>query len=285
MQLIEAEREFPFSGADFDYLVALVYEKSGIVLKPHKRNMVYSRLSRRLRDLHLRSFSEYCELIQSEGGADEVGSLINAITTNLTKFFRESHHFDHLRDTVLKDLTQQAAKGAAKELRIWSAGCSSGEEPYSIAMTMVEAMPVLAEWDARILATDLDSSMIERAKAGVYSVAALTAVSKGTRVRHFDPERGAKGERWVVAEQLRRLITFKQLNLLKPWPMKRQFDAVFCRNVMIYFDTATKAELIGRIGKVLKPNGWLYLGHSESVLGDNSGFKLVGRTIYQKASS
>ena len=221
-------------------------------------------------------------MIQSEEGADEVGSLINAITTNLTKFFREAHHFDHLRDVVLRDMVQLAVAGADKELRIWSAGCSSGEEPYSIAMTLLEAIPGLVQWDARILATDLDTSMVEKAKAGIYPTSALASVSKAAQMRHFEPDRGAKGERWMVAQPVRRLVTFKELNLLGRWPMKGPFDAIFCRNVMIYFDGPTKTELVSRMAKLLKPKGWLYVGHSESVLDHQSGFKLVGRTIYQK---
>jgi chemotaxis protein methyltransferase CheR len=275
------EREFPFQSEDFDYLASLVYDQSGIVLGKHKENMVYSRLARRLRELRLTSFREYCRLIQGESGQHEIGFLINAVTTNLTKFFRENHHFEHLRHTVLKDLITSCV-GGERRLRIWSAGCSSGEEPYSIAMTVVEGVPGLAHWDARILATDLDSSMVAKAKAGSYSASAFEDVPKGLRGRYFRPDRHVKSERWTVTEPLQALITFKQLNLLGAWPIRGPFDAIFCRNVMIYFDAATKATLVSRFAELLKPHGWLYVGHSESLLENQPNFKLRGRTIYQK---
>jgi chemotaxis protein methyltransferase CheR len=274
-------REFAFRGEDFDYIASLVYERSGIVLSAHKKDMVYTRLARRLRSLGLPSFRDYCALIQSESGTDEIGALINAITTNLTKFFRENHHFDHLRQAVLRDLADQSARGQARRVRIWSAGCSSGEEPYSIVMTLAEALPNLAQWDARILATDLDTSMVAKASAATYPASSLADVAPGIRAKYL--ERGRRGEEeFVVVERLRRLITFKQLNLLGPWPMKGAFDAIFCRNVMIYFDAPTKAELVRRFAGLLKPHGWLYVGHSESLLDDQTCFKLTGRTIYRK---
>jgi len=276
------EREFPFSTDEFRFIASLVYDRSGIVLAAHKKDMVYTRLARRLRALRLPSFRDYCALIQGDRGAEETTFLINAITTNLTRFFREGHHFDHLKQTVLRELAEHPSQ--SRRLRIWSAGCSSGEEPYSIAVSLADGLPRLAQWDARILATDLDTSMVEKARAGIYPAAALTGVSDQILARHFEHQRGAEDLPRRVSEALRRLITFKQLNLLGPWPMKGPFDAIFCRNVMIYFDAPTKTELVRRYAELLKPNGWLYIGHSESLLDGQSRFRLKGRTIYQKVA-
>jgi chemotaxis protein methyltransferase CheR len=273
-------REFPLTNREFRFITSLVYDRSGIVLGPNKVNMVYSRLSRRLRELGLPTFGAYCELIQGPEGPDELGALINAITTNLTRFFRERHHFDHLRREMIR--FKSASK--SKRLRIWSAGCSSGEEPYSIAMTMAEVLLDLSAWDVRILATDLDTNMIATAEAGVYPVGTIADLSKSTRVRFFERVPGANEGSGRVVEPIRRLITFKHLNLLGTWPMKGPFDAIFCRNVMIYFDAPTKTTLVERFTKLLKPGGWLYIGHSESLLDHHGNLRLSGPTIYRKTA-
>ena len=234
--------------------------------------MVYGRLARRLRALKLDSFSEYCELLQSQQGVDEMSHLVNAITTNLTSFFRESHHFDHLRDEVLPHIKD-------KRLRIWSSACSSGMEPYSIAMIMRSAIPNLDQWDARVLATDIDTNMVNTGAAGEYSVSDLEQIPKGCKAYI---ERSPKPDRVNMSESLKKLIAFKQLNLLENWPIKGHFDAVFCRNVVIYFDKATKQKLFARMAEVIKPNGWLYIGHSENLHGISDRFELVGRTIYRR---
>jgi chemotaxis protein methyltransferase CheR len=270
-------QEFPLSEDDYRMLTAIVYDRSGIVLGPNKVNMVYSRLVRRLRELQLPSFRAYCDLLNGEGGADELGMLINAITTNLTRFFREVHHFDHLRDVVVPGI---ADCKAPRRMRIWSAGCSSGEEPYSIAMTLTDAIPNLDRWDVRILATDLDTTMVSTGSAGIYAADAVAELPKATQGKYFrrladDPDKAQ------VSEKIRKLITFKSLNLLGAWPMKGPFDAIFCRNVMIYFDAKTKIALVNRYAQMLKPEGWLYIGHAESLL-DVTGVQLCGRTIYRK---
>jgi chemotaxis protein methyltransferase CheR len=276
--------EFPFTAADFRTIVGIVYERSGIVLAAHKRDMTYSRLARRVRALGLRTFRDYCALLEGNDGGKEVGFLINAITTNLTKFFREPHHFEHLRDHVLSS-PPEAPRGLRPRIRIWSAGCSSGEEPYSIAMTALTSQREKGgDWDLRILATDLDTSMLKKAKTGVYPRSCLESVPSGMRERFFTSEAKDR-ENVSVTPSPQELITFRQLNLLSPWPMAGKFDAIFCRNVMIYFDAKTKATLIDRFHNQLADGGWLYVGHSESLLDHQSRFKLRGRTIYQKISS
>ncbi len=275
--------EFPFTPADFRTIVGIVYERSGIVLAAHKRDMTYSRLARRLRVLGLGSFRDYCALLESKNGSNEIGFLINAITTNLTKFFREPHHFDHLRDHVLRPALSAAFRQKPR-IRIWSAGCSSGEEPYSVAMTALSLQKEAGgDWDFRILATDLDTSMLKKAKTGVYSRASLESVPAGMRERYFEKQAG-EPDTVLVAGAAHELIGFRQLNLLGPWPMAGKFDVIFCRNVMIYFDAKTKATLIDRFHGQLADGGWLYVGHSESLLDHQARFKLRGRTIYQKIS-
>lgn len=274
---VGGEREFPFGPDEFDFIARLVHDKSGIVLGPSKQSMVYSRLVRRLRELRIPSFEAYCAHVSSADGEDEIGHLINAITTNLTRFFREGHHFDHLAATVLP----AAAQKPDRRLRIWSAGCSSGEEPYSIAITVADNLPGLSSFDAKILATDLDTNMVAHGRAGLYASSALEEVPKPVVLKHFH-RTAALSDRWSVGEAARRLITFKPLNLLGAWPMKGPFDAIFCRNVMIYFDNPTKAELVRRFGDLLVPGGWLYVGHSETLLGQQDRFQLRGRTIYQR---
>ena len=281
-ELSPTGHEFPFTVADFRTIVGIVYERSGIVLAAHKRDMTYSRLARRLRALGLRSFSDYCALLESKNGNKEIGFLINAITTNLTKFFREPHHFDHLRDHVLRP--SFASVGQRPRIRVWSAGCSSGEEPYSIAMTALTAQKETGrDWDFRTLATDLDTSMLKKAKAGIYPRASLESVPAGVRERYFDKPAGGH-DNVLVAKAAQEMISFRQLNLLGPWPMSGKFDVIFCRNVMIYFDAKTKAALIERFHGQLVDGGWLYVGHSKSLLDHQTRFKLRGRTIYQKIS-
>jgi chemotaxis protein methyltransferase CheR len=237
--------------------------------------MVYSRLVRRIRALEVNSFAEYCELLRSPKAEDEMPHLVNAITTNLTSFFREGHHFDHLKENVLFPMMENGER----RLRIWSCACSAGMEPYSIAMTMKSAIPDLARWDAKILATDIDSNMINTGIKGEYSNAEFKNIP--AEYREYVSE-NKKNDTISVAQNLRPLVAFKQLNLIEEWPMKGPFDAIFCRNVTIYFDKPTKEVLFDRIADMLKPNGWLYIGHSENLNGISDRFRLEGRTIYHK---
>jgi len=272
---LEAPREFQFSDADFRYLSKLAYENAGIVLSQNKYNLVYSRLSRRLRTLNLQSFQDYREYLSSN--SQEIENFINSISTNHTKFFRESHHFDHLRNGVLVPFLQQAPASRGNRFRIWSAGCSSGEEPYTIASVVRRELRDAPNLDLKILATDIDTDILGKAERGEYQAAALADVPKQYQ-EHFR-ESGGKLQ---MSPKVKELITFRQLNLLQPWPFKGPFDVIFCRNVMIYFDNPTKTNLVERFTQQLKPGGWLYIGHSESLIGGHPGLKLVGRTIYRR---
>lgn len=276
------EREFKFTRDDFEFLRKLIKSRTGIELGQRKREMVYGRLARRLRALELDSFDAYCRFVESADGENELLAMVNAITTNLTKFFREDHHFKHLANAVLPDLAAKQARNARPRLRIWSAGCSSGEEPYSIAMTVLSSVVDLQRWDARLLATDLDTDMIRRAEAGRYGVGALESIPAPLRARFVTRPRRQDSDHFEMTGELKKFITFKALNLLEPWPMKGRFDAIFCRNVVIYFDRATRMRLFDRFADVLADGGHLFIGHSESLLGISDRFDLIGKTTYRK---
>jgi len=273
-------REFAFTEADFRNLAQFAYEHAGIALSDSKRNLVYSRLSRRLRALGLTSFRQYRAHLAEN--PSELEGFINAISTNLTRFFREAHHFDHFRSHVAVPFAQAAHRAGNRRLRVWSAGCSTGEEPYTIAVVLEREIRDLKDRDARILATDIDTEVIAKGVRGEYPVEAIEEVPKVYR-EQFQPAVGnRKSASVVMSEAIRSLITFGRLNLMEPWPLKGLFDAIFCRNVMIYFDGPTKAALVDRFTQQIKPGGWLYVGHSESLIGSHPGLQHFGRTIYRR---
>jgi chemotaxis protein methyltransferase CheR len=272
-------REFEFGHEDFEALRRLVKQITGINLSDQKRELVYGRLARRLRALQLTSFAQYRDLLAQDGGR-EISQFCNAITTNLTAFFREPHHFDYLRDHVL---TPMANSTATRRLRIWSAGCSTGEEPYSIAMTILEALPDVRRWDVRILATDLDSDVLERGRRGVYTEERFKNVALQRRNRFFRERRDRDGVSYEATPELKSLITFKQLNLMHPLPMRGPLDAIFCRNVVIYFDKDTQRDLFARVAQLQNPANLLFLGHSESLFKVSEQYALIGKTVYRRA--
>jgi chemotaxis protein methyltransferase CheR len=273
-------REFEFGNEDFEALRKLVKEITGINLSDQKRELVYGRLARRLRVLRLRTFAEYRDLLASDGGR-EIGEFCNAITTNLTSFFRESHHFEYLRDQVLQPMV--ANRTASRRVRIWSAGCSTGEEAYSLAITVIESIPDLRTWDVKILATDLDSDVLTKAQRGIYAAERVRAIGAHRLSRFFAERRGREGPTYEVKPELTSLITFKQLNLMHPLPMKGPLDAIFCRNVVIYFDKDTQRELFSRIAQLQRPGNLLFLGHSESLFKVSESYTPIGKTVYRRS--
>lgn len=273
-----AVQEFVLTDSEFERLRALVHELTGIALAESKRELVYSRLARRLRKLKLKSFGDYCAMLEGGDGA-ELQELTNAMTTNLTSFFREDYHFEQLAAEALPYLAKSRA--AMRRVRIWSAGCSTGEEPYSIAMVLREAQPLFAGWDVRLLATDIDSKVVETAAAGIYSAERLRGVNPQRLMRWFKPCDQALRQ-YEVAADLRSLATFRQLNLLNAWPFKGPFDVIFCRNVTIYFDKETQRLLFERLAKLQEPGAWLFIGHSENLFNVTQCYKSVGRTVYRK---
>jgi len=254
------------------------------VLNDSKKEMLYRRLTRIVRERKLNTFSEYCQLLR-EQGEKEKDFFINAITTNLTSFFRENHHFEYLTDEELPALLKNKRVGSngKKRLRVWSCASSTGEEPYSIAITLFEAMKnELPQWDIKILATDIDSNVLAKGKAGIYDATRIEEIPHKLKQEYFFQGCGKSSQSVKVHDKLRNLITFKHLNLLHDWPMKGPFDAIFCRNVIIYFDKKTQQELFARYYEMLAPGGLLFLGHSENLGNYQQYFSNVGRTIFRK---
>ena len=281
---LNRDQAMQLSEDDFKFICQFVYDTTGIVLNDSKREMLYRRLTRIIRERKLNSFSEYCQLLIDQG-EQEKDFFINAITTNLTSFFRENHHFEYLTNEEIPALikSKTAEANGKKRLRVWSSASSTGEEPYSIAITILEAMKNdLPEWDIKILATDIDSNVLAKGKAGIYDVNRIEDIPQKFKQNYFFQGCGKSSQRVKVHDKLKNLITFKQLNLLHDWPMKGPFDAIFCRNVIIYFDKKTQLELFARYYEMLAPGGVLFLGHSENLGHYQQYFSNVGRTIFRK---
>lgn len=267
------DREFEFSDQDFDRVRRLIYQRAGISLSEAKRDMVYSRLARRLRVLGMRRFSEYLQMLQEAGGDDEWEAFTNALTTNLTSFFRESHHFPILAEHVLKN--------ARRPSTIWCCASSTGEEPYSIAMTVVEAFGSFTP-PVSIVATDIDTQVLNRAEAGVYPIDRLEKLGSERVRRFFLKGSGARDGHAKVRPELQRLISFRRLNLLDAdWFIRGPLDVIFCRNVMIYFDKQTQAKILRRFAPLMREDALLFAGHSESLFHVSDVFQLLGRTVYR----
>jgi len=277
---IVLEREFEFTQDDFGYLREMVSSRTGIVVADEKLDMFYSRLARRLRLLGLSDFKKYCDLIKNEQDGFEAGQLINAITTNLTSFYREPYHFDFIAESLIPELIK--ADPNRRRLRIWSAGCSSGEEPYSIAITLHHLGLVPKGWDIEILATDIDSNVLEHAVSGVYGIDQINKVPDQYLQSGFLRGKRAHSGKVCIKPEVCNMVKFAQLNLNSNWSLPEPVDIVFCRNVIIYFDKESKKELVSRIAENLMPGGYLFIGHSESLFGISDRFELVGKTIYRK---
>jgi len=267
-------KEFPMADEDFKRLAAIAYDISGIVLGDHKKELVYSRISRRIRKLGLSNFSQYCHHLEYNK-ATEVNEFVNSITTNLTSFFRESHHFEYLAKEIVP---HWKAQGKTKPIRIWSSACSSGPEPYSIAITLQKNM-LVKDYNIKILATDLDSDVLKKGREGVYPLSDIEQLPRDYLSCFQRNEATGMG---MVKQDLKDMIQFNRLNLLGPWPMKVKFDVIFCRNVVIYFNKETQKELFERLADQLEDGGHLFIGHSESLHGMTTRFVSKGRTIYQK---
>ena len=278
------EGEFVFTAEDFRHIATVLHAHAGIALSEGKAALVYSRLAKRLRALGLRSFRDYCALIEGVEGVDERQAMTAALTTNVTRFFRESHHFDHLRDRVMPALAARARAGG--RVRLWSAACSNGQEPYSMALTVLGVLPEAAGLDVRILATDIDPNMVAEGRAGLYRDEALEPVPLALRQRWFAKTVVDGQTRWSVADDLRRLVAFRELNLIGDWPMKGRFDVIFCRNVVIYFDEATQERVWSRFMPYMTPDATLYIGHSERVTGPAAAsLRTDGLTTYRNGSA
>lgn len=264
----------------FEAIAALAYRECGLTLTAEKLPMVQSRLRRRLHDLRIEGFSAYCAYLASDEGLPERRHLISALTTNVSHFFREAHHFEHLSEHF-----GQALHGLrnGQSLRLWSAGCSNGQEPLSVAMTLLEKARDLGDCDVRILATDIDPAVIRFARQAQYPEGWMNGLSEARRDQFFTPLQGAKERVFEARACVRDILRFNELNLLRPWPMSRRFDVIFCRNVVIYFDQETQDALWPRFAAALRPGGFLYLGHSERIAEPRRyGFELAGPTTYRR---
>ncbi len=270
------EREFAFSAADFERVRGLLYKHAGISLSPVKQDMVYSRLARRLRARGDRTFSDYLDRAERE--PDEWETFINSLTTNLTSFFREAHHFDILAERLKKHTSRNP-------LRIWCSAASTGEEPYSLAITACEAFNTMTP-PVQIVATDIDTNVLATAHKGVYGMDRVDRLSRERMQRFFQKGTGAQAGFARVRPELQRLIEFKRINLLdNAWALQGPFDVMFCRNVMIYFDKPTQYAILKRFVPLLKKDGLLFAGHSESFLHAADLFRSLGRTVYERTDA
>lgn len=278
---------FVLTDQEFRLFQHLVREQTGINLGEHKRALLCARLAKRLRRRGLTRFLDYYHYLTAlDQDGKELRQMINAITTNQTDFFRERHHFDFLRQVVLPGIRDRAESTGDRKVRIWSAGCATGEEPYTIAIVLKEALGSTYGWDIRVLASDIDTDVLAKAEAGIYPEEKIVAMAPELRRRYF--ERGHEAQEGLVRvkPELRELISFRMLNLMDPeWPVRVRFDGIFCRNVTIYFDKPTQREVVERFGGYLKDDGFLFVGHSESLFGVSELYEHVGGTVYRKVAA
>jgi chemotaxis protein methyltransferase CheR len=277
------EKEFIFTDDDFNFLSELAVKTAGINLTTDKRELVYGRVSKRLRILDIDNFKDYCRLLKKKNSEESL-HFINSITTNVTSFFRENHHFEYLADNVIPDIIKNNAGLSTPRLRIWSAGCSTGEEPYSIAMVLRENISDIDNWDAKILATDLDSNVLKTAKQAIYPLERVKQVSIERKKRWMQMGCDENKDSIKIKEEIRQLVHFKQLNLTEPWPVQGIFDCIFFRNVAIYFKKPTQTSILNRFADHQKINDKLFVGHSESLIGISQKYQSIGQTIHKKVS-
>ena len=268
--------DFVLTEKDFSKIRALIHQHAGIALGDQKRQMVYSRLARRLRKLGLKEFSAYLRFLEADPNGQEWQQFVNALTTNLTSFFRESHHFPVLAEHV---------RNCPHPVTVWCSAASTGEEPYSIAMTLIEALGKRAD-TASVLATDIDTHVLEAASEGVFSIEQASKLTPERLKRFFFRGAGAQAGKMRIRPEVSTMVRFQRLNLLDPyWVLAEPFDAIFCRNVMIYFDKSTQERILQRFAPLVKRHGLLFAGHSENFSFANQTFRLRGKTVYELASS
>ncbi len=267
--ITNAMERLDYRNADFEFIQQVMSDHAGIDLHDGKKELVYSRLAKRVRSLGLTNFRDYCSVLGQD--SLEITRCINSMTTNVTSFFREQHHFEFLKKEML-------AGNTTGRLRIWSAGCSTGEEPYSIAFTCAD----YPEVDVSIHATDLDSEVIRKARDGVYDAREVTDIKSAELRDWFLRGKGHMQGKVKVVDQFRKMVNFSQLNLKEDWQHREPFDVIFCRNVMIYFDNSLRARLLEKFHSHLKPGGYLMLGHSESLFGLSNKYEVAGKTIHRK---
>ncbi len=273
--MFNQEYDLNLSDEHFRKISHLAYQLTGIRLHD-KKDLVKSRLMKRIRALGLRGFSEYMEYLESDLLQRELPIMLDVLTTNKTNFFREPKHFEFLRQRVIPEMEK------LKRMRIWSAGCSSGEEPFSIAITLIEGISDISRWDIKILATDISLRMLAIAREATYELLKLENIPHEIISKYFSRSKGESGICYKVKDEIRSMVRFARLNLMESWPMKGPFDVIFCRNVMIYFDDPTRERLINRFWRLLRPGGYLFVGHSESLTSLEHPFQYVQPAVYRK---
>ncbi len=272
---------------EFNYLKDLIYQQTGIALASHKKIMLQSRLNVRLRTNQIPNFVEYVKKLQTDKSffEKEVLEIINRVTTNKTDFYRENHHFEYLKNTFLPKMEELAKNNFKKKIRIWCSAASTGEEPYTIAITLLEYFTDKPGWDLKIIATDIDTNVLATAEKGSYKEDRMSPVKPELKNKYFLTVSDGKTKEFQVKPILKGLIEFKKLNLLEsPYLFKEQFDLIFCRNVIIYFDKPTQTKIFYEFEKVLSKDGILIIGHSETLFGISESYKFLGQTVYQKKS-
>jgi len=282
-RLAQQGKPIPLRQLQFQQLRDLVYSTTGISLADNKQTFVQSRLARRLRHLRLSSFQEYLKYLEScDDSGEELQQFINRITTNKTHFFRENYHFEHLRETVFPRLIDEAERGRRpRKLRIWSSASSTGEEPYSLAMTVLETFENRPDWDVRILASDIDTEVLNRASSGIYPASSVDTLPAHTIEKYFERGTGEDRDKVMIGSHVSDLVTFRQINLMdEHWPIHGPFDIIFCRNVLIYFDQIRHDQLMRHMARMLAADGRLFIGYSESLSRLSDVYTKVGRTIY-----
>ena len=273
---LSAGPDFLLTDDDFSKIRTLIHQRAGIALGAQKRQMVYSRLARRLRELRLKEFSTYLTFLETDQNGDEWQLFTNALTTNLTAFFREAHHFPVLAEHARK---------CPQAVTVWCSAASTGEEPYSIAMTLIEALGSRAG-SASVVATDIDTQVLAKGAAGIFTMEQVSKLPPARLKRFFLKGSGAHAGKVRVRPEVAAMVKFEQLNLLDPkWALKEPFDAIFCRNVMIYFDKPTQGKILQRFAPLMKPHGLLFAGHSENFSFANQPFRLLGQTVYELVSN
>lgn len=270
------------SAKDFNQFRALVYEKCGINLGEGKKDLVRARLSKRLRKLGIESFRDYYKMVTEDSSGHELVCLMDAISTNLTSFFREKKHFDFMSDNILPDFMNSGKARPSSEFRVWSAGCSSGEEPYSISISINDYAEKTGAFPYRILATDISTKVLDKAAAGVYDFERIKGLNPVLRNKCFLKGHSSMDGSVKVKPFIKKPITFKRFNLMDSFPFREYFDLIFCRNVMIYFDKKTQEQLVKKYHDSLRPGGYLFIGHSESLMGISHNLNYVQPTIYLK---
>lgn len=285
--ILDDINEGAISDRDFNTFRSMIYDEAGISLSEAKRTLVCSRLSKRLRQLGLRTYSDYLQYLETrDPNRTERQVMINCLTTNKTDFFREPHHFDFLTQQLFPKISQAANEGAPRTLRIWSSACSSGEEPYTIAMTILEHFRSVRGWSIEVIASDINTEVIKKAEQGIYSLDRIEGLDSTLKQKYFLRGKGRQAGSCQVVREVRELVSFQQVNLMDAvWPVEGGFDVVFCRNVLIYFNTETQQKLLPRLVDMIKPGGYLMLGHSENLPWLAELMTPIGKTMHQKPST